>query len=109
MKLTKKQAKELCIKKWTYIVENNGKVSGLTGKCPELSTLNGYCGYCEKYVETSSKTLKRCFKCPIRPKIKDYDNKYNKGCLQLISPCYNYSCNPCRETAQLVLNQIINS
>jgi len=49
MKLTKKQAKELSIKKWEYIVSNNGDCEGLLDKYPELKNLRADCGYCEKY------------------------------------------------------------
>lgn len=48
MKLTKKQAKELSIKKWEYIVGNKGNSNGLTDKYPELKELAAECGYCEK-------------------------------------------------------------
>ena len=60
MRLTKKQAKELSIKKWEYIVGNDGRqdINGLIDKHPELEHLEAHCGYCEKYHDNLEK-------CPI--------------------------------------------
>lgn len=85
--LTKKEAKELSIKKWEYIVEKKGAFpSNLTVMIPELKGLSYSCGYCEKYLNTYGKTLDQCEKCPLRPKIKDYDDLTNVGCCQAVHP-----------------------
>lgn len=53
--MTKKQAKELCIKKWEYIVNNNGSDKGLINEIPELENLACECAYCELYYFTEKK------------------------------------------------------
>jgi hypothetical protein len=63
MKLTKKTAKALCIKKWEYIVANDGDYNGLENSLPELSFCNFLCGYCEL---TNTKLFNtNCRKCPL--------------------------------------------
>ena len=58
MKLTKKQAKEWCIKKWKHIVEHNGSDEELYYSYPEIQFFVGHCGYCQKYDED-------CLGCPL--------------------------------------------
>ena len=59
MKLTKKKAKALSIKKWEWIVKNNGNDVGLSEAIPELGYLTFQCGFCEKYWDNG------CNKCPL--------------------------------------------
>ena len=65
MKLTKKQAKELSIKKWEYIVGNKGKSNGLNEVHPELLKLYCNCGYCENYFNNI------CKNCPLLIKVNN--------------------------------------
>ncbi len=109
MELTKKQAKEFSIKKWEYIVKNNGNSNDLVTNIPELKVLNNQCGYCQKYVDTISRTLNDCAECPIRPKIKDYDDYDFLGCSQFSHPYNVWGKNPTKENAQLLLDLIKNS
>jgi hypothetical protein len=44
---TVKQAVELSIKKWKYIVKNNGSSKGLINKYPEFNIIQNTCGLCE--------------------------------------------------------------
>ena len=60
-KLTKKKAKEWCIKKWEYIVANNGSEEGLLDKYPELNEFEAECAYCELYLRKDN----MCDKCPL--------------------------------------------
>lgn len=113
MVLTKKKAKELAILKWKYIIENEGhnNIFQLRLKYPELIGLRHNCGYCEKYLYTTSKTLTFCAKCPIRPKMKNYDDIDNVGCAQKIHPFNQWRENDynAKENAQAVLDLIEKS
>jgi len=113
MKLTKKQAKDLSIKKWEYIIKNNGDGFGLLIEIPELNKLKYNCGFCEKYIYSTGGQLIYCRKCPIRPKLKDYNNDYNSGCLQDVHFYKRWGCaiNPKDRIkyAKLLLDQIKES
>ena len=64
MKLTKKQAKELCIKKWTFLSlckYDGGEHERMLDKYPDLRGLNNSCGYCDKYRTNNE----HCNKCPL--------------------------------------------
>jgi len=93
MKLTKKQAKELSVKKWEYIVNNDGRDYGLLKKYPELDNLQSSCGYCEKYL---------CDDCPI-------NNGFLSGCVSKNHPYYKWTKNYTKANAQRMLNLILNS
>lgn len=95
MELTKKKAKELSIKKWEYIVSNEGSSKGLTDKYPELENLDAECGYCEKYNNV-------CNGCPLR-----LNNKF--PCGNPLHPWKKWSSNPTKANAQKVLNLIRKS
>jgi len=103
-KLTRKEAFELSIEKWKMIVKANGKY--LQEIRNKFGHLEGECGLCEKYNNTQTTTLIDCAKCPIRPKIKDYDDIYSAGCLQKTHPFTKYWVNKTKENAQLVLDLI---
>jgi Zn finger protein HypA/HybF involved in hydrogenase expression len=103
MKLTRKQAFELSIKKWEAWAMGN--------ETPyEIMKLNltCECGLCEKYIRTSYNNIWFCAKCPIRPKIKDYDRNsaISTGCNQSIHPFSNWRKNKTTENAQKVLDLI---
>ncbi len=104
--MTKKEAKELCILKWEYIVENNGSSKGLIKKYPQLKKLNYGCAYCDKYITGETFSLLHCAKCPIRPKVDDYHDIEYVGCSQYGHPYSNWSYNNTKENAQLVLDLI---
>jgi len=107
MKLTKKQAKEPSIEKWEMTVEADGNVT------EEILTrfqiyLNG-CAYCEKYYYTCSEKFDYCFKCPIRPKISEYDDISDAGCCQECHPYIKWQSDQTKENAQAVLDLIKES
>ena len=94
MKLSKKKAKELSLKKWEYIVKNNGLSEGLLDKYPELIYLEANCGFCEKYED-----------CPICPLALPGDIY----CSSPSHPFRAWSCNPNKENAQAVLDLILKT
>lgn len=103
MKLTKKEAVELSIKKWEFLVEN--PEGDPLDKYPELEELIAKCGLCEKYFNTTTLKLSVCGRCPIRPKVKDYDG-VGCGCLQTKHPWNRWMDYPTSENAQAVLDLI---
>ena len=107
--MTQQQAKELCILKWQYIVDNNGCQGGLCIKHPELSKLLSNCGYCEIYYNTHSINLLKCLDCPIRPEKENYNNLSKEGCLQKCHPYFKWYTNQTVENAQSVLDLIIKN
>lgn len=110
MKLTKERAKELSIRKWEWIIENNGFVNNdrLIEELPELFDLAHYCGLCELYCFEHDSELSHCLNCPIRPKREYYNNTTNTGCFQRIHPYYIWYNEPNIENAQAVLELIKN-
>lgn len=72
MELTKKKAIELSIKKWEWIVENDGSEDFLLDEIPELNDLSANCGLCEKYWKNDA----FCRKCPINKDHDCYDKKH---------------------------------
>ncbi len=111
MRLTKKKAKELSIKKWGYAVKNGGKINvdHLRVDVPELKHLLHECGYCQIYFYDETKTISSCGKCPIRPKIKDYDDLNESGCEQSKHPHRIWWLEKTKENARAVLDLIKNS
>ena len=88
-KITKQQAKKLCIKKWEWIVKNGKKYYGnwelwelwkleksLVNAIPELINLNYNCAYCEKYDDDYD--VPDCYKCPLK-KIEGYSCNEKKS------------------------------
>lgn len=104
--MKKKQAKEFCILNWEWKVKNNGSGFEMLENHPELAKLRSHCGYCELYSTTKSKTLRCCFKCPIRPKVRDYNNFRDTGCRQLAHPWRKWHFDRTKENAQGVLDLI---
>lgn len=103
--MTKQKAKELCILKWQYIVDNNGSNDGLVEKYPQLSMLRCNCAYCELYVNTASKKNMHCVKCPIKPSKLDY-LEYGWGCDQEGHPYHKWTMNRTKINAQAMLNLV---
>jgi hypothetical protein len=110
MKLTKKRAKELCIKKWEYIVKMGGKYNfiELEEAIPQLIGFRFFCAYCELYFFKSNKQLHYCAKCPLVIITHDY-NFDEGGCCQKNHPYELWQKNPSKETAQAVLDLILKS
>jgi hypothetical protein len=90
MELTKQLALKLSIFKWLAmteeykiglywrtILENINKDLYI-----KIRSCLNECSLCEKYLSTKSKTLDRCADCPIRPKLKNYNDINALGCLQ---------------------------
>lgn len=100
-KLTKKEAKEWAIKKWQNIVGNDGRTYELYSKYPELNSMKNGCSYCELYFN------RICDGCPIKPKIEEYDDINESGCVQEIHPFYQWDIERTKENAQKVLDLII--
>ncbi len=89
--MKKAEAKKWCIKKWEYIVNNEGHLNELYKAIPELNNFESGCAYCELYNATNSAVFLCCARCPIRPKLKDYDDMEYCGCLQKIHPFDKWS------------------
>lgn len=92
MKLSKKKAKELSLKKWKYIVGNNGSEDGLTAAIPEIKDFSANCGYCEKY---------ECYECPLFIDDKTCTSYGHLYCI--------WVQNQTTENAQAVLDLILKS
>lgn len=96
--MTIHEAYELCVKKWTYIVENNGSDEGTIDKFPELDKMKAECPYCELFNPPFDE---ECAGCPLninRVICYDEDSTYGR-----------YYDNPTKETAQAVLDLIIKT
>jgi hypothetical protein len=102
MKLTRKQAFDYSIRRWEALL--NGQ--DIPKEILSLE-LRSDCGLCEKYRLTSSPSLRFCAKCPIRPKVKEYNLLADFGCKQNIHP-FNQWCKTSRslEPAKKVLDLI---
>ena len=107
--LTKKHALELSVKKWQYIVENDGDYyyDELISKYPELRNLKANCGLCEKYANKLGGKYNHCFGCPLLIPNDNYD--YSKmGCCQIQHPFLHYFFyKNTKENAQKVLDMLI--
>jgi hypothetical protein len=101
MKLSRKQAFELSIKKWEALARGED----VPDEILDLQLLNG-CGLCEKYYHTNSNELSKCAKCPIRPDLEDYDDINIVGCDQNNHPWIVWSYHRTPENAQKVLDLI---
>jgi hypothetical protein len=103
--LTRRQAKELSIKKWEWIVSEGGNVMPYqaAGAIPELEYLDNYCGFCELYFKDRS-----CKGCPLNLKNKVYSEEDNCGCgcHEKNHPYDNWMNNSTVENAQVVLDLI---
>jgi hypothetical protein len=108
MKLTKKKAIELSIKKWKYIVNRNGRSEFVTKYLPEIQNFYRYCGLCELYQHTINNELSRCAKCPIRPDVQYFFLNESDGCCQDGHPFHIWSHNKTKENAQAVLDLILS-
>ena len=99
--MTKEEAKQECIKKWTYIVNNDGSVNGLLHMYPEVANYIGYCAYCELYWKEN------CSNCPIRGDVPiDYKHMC---CFILNHPYYRWLKDKTKANAQAVLDLILKS
>jgi hypothetical protein len=102
MKLTRKEAFRLSILKWELTVYNDGEES-IPEEVKSLNLLAD-CGLCEKYLYTKNTVLRKCAKCPIRPRIKDYNDLSGMGCCQRVHPFMIWDGT--KETALKVLELI---
>jgi len=109
--MNKKEAKELCILKWEYIVKCGGDYDpwDLLSEHPQLKSLTNHCAYCKLYFSTRTKTLLNCGKCPIRLKIKDYNDLDEAGCGQENHPFNKWFNYRTKKSAQAVLDLIKKS
>jgi hypothetical protein len=99
--MERKEAKELCIRKWEYIVEHDGKMdsAALEEAIPELTNLLCNCAYCELYYNDD------CTGCPIN---LSNANIRECGCRQENHPFLNWCDYHSKENAQKVLFLIKN-
>lgn len=107
MKLTKKQAVELSIKKWEYIVKNKGDESDIKEYMTDLSLMQNQCPLCEKYWNYTSSFTKYadiCTTCPLI--IKSILTIDDSGCLQPGHPFLLWNDNKTKKNAQAVLDLI---
>ena len=95
------EAKELAIKKWQYIVYNDGLNNGLLSKHPELGEFPSHCSYCELFASLEYS----CEGCPIRP---TYVSHFELGCCMYHHPFYIWCNSRTKENAQAVLDLIIS-
>lgn len=102
-KLTLKQAYKLSVKKWECIVANNGNDSWLIIELPELDKLEAGCGYCHYFIRLHPEL--QCNKCPIG--FKTCKNALH--CTSLKHPYRRWCINPNKETAQAVLQRILDN
>ena len=93
--MTKKQAKKLCIKKFEWIVNNNGvwDYNKIMHDIPGLEKLTNSCGYCELYFRID------CEICPLY--IKDVG-----PCMREEHPYNIWSRHKTKKHAQEVLDLI---
>jgi hypothetical protein len=99
MKLTKKKAIELSIAKWQLHVQHNGYCENLDTLLPEIKDFAGHCGLCELY------GMNGCKGCPIL--LNPEKQLWQTGCQQHNHPFLIWSINNSVETAQAVLDLII--
>ena len=108
--LTLKKAVEISLKKWEYIVENNGSLNFLTTNIPELKYLVGTCGLCQLCSDTNNcnNIYHECYY--IKNGI-EYDcpliiNGTTCGMEGYDHPWHNWQKNRTKKNAQAVLNLI---
>jgi hypothetical protein len=94
--MTPSQSKALSIKKWKWIVDNNGKYKGLTDAMPELKELVSECSFCEVYFST----FQMCRYCPLA-------NDNFVGCPNTMHPYSIWRNDQTKENAQDMLNLIL--
>lgn len=102
--MTKEEAKQLCIKKWQWIVDHDGSSDDIEKALPELVKYPSNCAYCELFRFTNSGV--RCIDCPINMGLKRLNRD---ACCHYDHPWNNWVCNRTKENAQTVLDLIINS
>lgn len=109
--MKKSKAKMFCIKKWWTIFTNDGvDLSDEQAEKLGVALFQANCAYCEKYWSTSTKKLSICGKCPIRPKVKDYNSLSESGCTQKCHPFHKWLKEDISvETTTVMLDLIINS
>ena len=101
MKLTRKQAFELSIRKWEALARCEGIPKDIL-----RMEMDNDCGLCEKYWRTQNKKLQVCAMCPIRQLIKGYTDTTESGCMQRYHPFRVWWYNKTTENAQKVLDLI---
>lgn len=99
--MTKREAYKLSLKKWQYIVKNDGDDSDLLFCYPELRNIRAACGYCQKYL-----MLLNCKGCPLNIINNGF---YEAGCHQAGHPYNDWIEDPTKENAQKVLDLIIKT
>lgn len=83
-KITLKEALDLSILKWEWIIDRNGYTQGERGKSiydiyPEIAELENGCGLCELYIDFNNETCKGCPLDFINNKDKEWAGCEKKG------------------------------
>lgn len=97
--MTQQEAKEWAVKKWQYIVDNDGSSYGLLRAHPELRDFSNNCSYCQMYIENSMSTI--CTGCPLL--LNDL------RCTYVGHPYLDWVKDSTKENAQKVLDLILST
>lgn len=95
--MTVQEAYGWAVKKWEYIVNNDGNTEGLFHSIPELDSFETGCAYCELFVNR----LTNCQGCPL--------SQNGLTCIGNGHPYDDWDANPTKENAQKVLDLIIKT
>ena len=101
--MTEAEAKELCVTKWEYIV-NNG-IGNLYVEHPELRDYINGCAYCTLYIASRGGGFKSCYQCPIRVNSNNYKTS-RIGCEQDTHPYKAWNRSKTEANAQALLDLI---
>ena len=93
--------KKHAILKWQYIYDNDGDISGLLNKYPELDDYIYGCSYCNIYTKIKNSI---CIKCPISffDELK-INTKHIPACNFYQHPYYNWYICSTKENARWML------
>lgn len=100
--MTTKQAYYWVIRKWNYIVKNNGiEDIGLFVKYPKLRDFESSCAYCQLFIYSPG----NCKGCPLKPE----KGTGLTGCWESNHPWFNWYRHQTKENAEAVRNLIIKT
>ena len=102
MKMTIEEAYRLAVKKWEYIVNNDGSDIGLCEAIPVLKKLPSNCSYCSLFASM----MYDCKGCPLQI---NQNMLQTSGCVRLGHPYNTWFDDKTRENAQKVLDLIVKT
>lgn len=100
------EAKEFCVTKWEYIVDNG--IGDLYKDNPELVRFVNGCAYCTLFIASQGAGFISCRKCPIRISSNSY-KKSRVGCEQDGHPFREWNYSKTTANAQTLLDLINES